>query len=141
MPLMNGFPPNFPPQNSFTPFPNFGNHTVQAPSWPVNTPMIASGDEGHQTGPMRRGGGRFNVRQGPYDRRQPPRYANDGRLTPMTTSANPMNRHGGFTGGAGKWGDGGAQTVGPREAVQGRTIKKYDDLDAAEGGGGAELNY
>ena len=140
MPLMNGFPPNFPPQNSFTPFPNFGNHTVQAPSWPVNTPMIPNGDEGHQTGPMRRGGGRFNVRQGPYDRRQQPRYTNDGRLTPMV-NANPMNRRGGFAGGAGKWGDGGAQTVGPREAVQGRTIKKYDDLDAAEGGGGAELNY
>lgn len=52
-----------------------------------------------------------------------------------------MIRRGGFAGGAGKWGDGGAQTVGPREAVQGRTIKKYDDLDAAEGGGGAELNY
>ena len=52
-----------------------------------------------------------------------------------------MSRRGGFSGGAGKWGDGGAQTVGPREAVQGRTIKKYDDLDAVEGGGGAELNY
>ncbi len=89
---------------------------------------------------MRRGGARFNVRQAPYDRRQQPRYANDGRLTPMI-NGNPMNRRGNFAGGAGKWGDGGAQTVGPREAVQGRTIKKYDDLDAAEGGGGAELNY
>ena len=56
-------------------------------------------------------------------------------------NTNSINRRGGPTGGAGKWGDGGAQTVGPREAVQGRTIKKYDDLDAAEGGGGAELNY
>lgn len=108
--------------------------------------MVPNTDETHQPGPMRRGGGggRFNTRQGPYDRRQQqPRYVNDGRLTPMG-NGNPMNRRGGFAGGAagaGKWGDGGAQTVGPREAVQGRTIKKYDDLDAAEGGGGAELNY
>lgn len=57
-------------------------------------------------------------------------------------NGNPMNRRGGFGGGAGKWGDGaGAQTVGPQEAVQGRTIKKYDDLDAVEGGGSGELNY
>ena len=141
MPLMNGFPSNFPPQSNFSSFPNFGNHTVQAPSWPINNPLIAAGDEVHQSGPMRRGGGRFNARPVPYDRRQQPRYANDGRLTPMMANGNPINRRGGFTGGAGKWGDGGAQTVGPREAVQGRTIKKYDDLDAAEGGGGAELNY
>lgn len=45
-------------------------------------------------------------------------------------------------GGAGKWGDGvGAQTVGPREAVQGRSLKSYEDLDAVGGGGGGELNY
>lgn len=141
MPLMNGFSPSFPPQNNFTTFPNFGNHTVQAPGWPINGPLVPTNDEMHQTGPMRRGGGRFpTLRQSPYDRRQQPKYANDGRLTPMANS-NPMNRRGGFAGGAGKWGDGGAQTMGPREAVQGRTIKKYDDLDAAEGGGGAELNY
>lgn len=142
MPLVNGFPSSFPPQNSFPPFPNFGNHTVQAPGWPINGPPVPASDEMHQTGPVRRGGGRFSSlrQQGPYDRRQPPKYANDGRLTPMSNT-NPMNRRGGLVGGAGKWGDGGAQTVGPREAVQGRTIKKYDDLDAAEGGGGAELNY
>ena len=140
MPIMNGFPPNFSPQNNFPPFPNFGNHTVQAPGWPLNSPIVPSSDEGHQTGPMRRGGARLNTRPGPYDRRQQPRYTNDGRLTPMAP-VNPMRIRGGFLGGAGKWGDGGAQTVGPREAVQGSTIMKYDDLDAAEGGGGAELNY
>lgn len=93
---------------------------------------------------MRRGGGRFNnMRTGPYDRRQQPRYANDGRLTPLMGNGNPMGaRRGGFGGGGGKWGDGaGAQTVGPKEAVLGRTIKKYDDLDAVAGGGGEELNY
>ena len=136
--MMTGFPAGF-PQQPF-PMPQFGNHTVQAPGgWPMNSAMAANGDETHQTGPMRRGGGRFNNRQGPYDRRQQPRF-NDGRLTPMVNGNPMMNRRGGF-GGAGKWGDGGAQTVGPREAVVGRTIKKYDDLDAVEGGGAGELNY
>lgn len=110
--------------------------------------MMGNGDDmQHQGGPMRRGGGRFNnMRSGPYDRRQQPRYINDGRLTPMMGGPlNPMVRRGGFSGG-GKWGDGaGAQTVGPKEAVMGRQIKKYDDLDAVEGAGGGagggELNY
>ena len=49
---------------------------------------------------------------------------------------------GGGGGGAGKWGDGvGAQTVGPREAVQGRSLKSYEDLDAVGGVVGGELNY
>lgn len=136
---MTGFPPGFPSQQAF-PLPQFGNHTVQAPgNWPFNNGIAGAGDDMHQTGPMRRGGGRFNTRQGPYDRRQPNRFNNDGRLTPMG-NGNPMMKRGGF-GGAGKWGDGGAQTVGPREAVQGRTLKKYDDLDAVEGGAAGELNY
>lgn len=140
MPMgMSSFPPNFTPGGSFAPFPQFGNHTVQAPGgWPMNSGVAANGDESHRGGPMRRGGGgRFNTRPGPYDRNQ--RFNNDGRLTPMG-NGNLMNRRGGF-GSGGKWGDGGAQTVGPREAVQGRTIKKYDDLDAVEGGAAGELNY
>ena len=138
MTMMPGLPPGF-PQQPF-PMPQFGNHTVQAPGgWPISN-AIANGEDMHQTGPMRRGGGRFNNRSGPYDRRQQPRF-NDGRLTPMANGNPMMNRRGGGFGGAGKWGDGGAQTVGPREAVQGRTLKKYDDLDAVEGGGGGELNY
>jgi len=55
-------------------------------------------------------------------------------------------------GAGGKWGDGAAGGTGPREAVQGRSIKSYEDLDAqpATGGGqsgtgsvggGAELDY
>ena len=52
-------------------------------------------------------------------------------------------------GGGGKWGDGAGGSM-PREAVQGRSIKSYEDLDAqpsqgagtgATGGGGAELDY
>ena len=31
--------------------------------------------------------------------------------------------------------------MGPREAVQGRSIKSYEDLDAVGGGGGSELDY
>jgi len=142
IPMMAGFPSFTPGAGQFPPFPNFGSHTVQPPAgWPMNMP---NGEEMHQGGPMRRGGGRFNnMRTGPYDRRQQPRYANDGRLTPLMGNGNPMGaRRGGFGGGGGKWGDGaGAQTVGPKEAVLGRTIKKYDDLDAVAGGGGEELNY
>ena len=53
----------------------------------------------------------------------------------------PMGRPGGM-----KWADGaGAQGIGPQEAVQGRQVKSYQDLDAvgggAAGGGGGELNY
>ena len=109
----------------------------------MNPPMMTNGEEGHQTGPVRRGGGRFNnMRPGPYDRRGPQRF-NDGRLNGMAGMGNPMMKRGGYMGGAGKWGDGaGAQTMGPQEAVQGRTLKKYDDLDAAtEGTGSSELNY
>lgn len=49
----------------------------------------------------------------------------------------------GATGTTGRWGDGagGGAAVGPREAIQGRTIKSYDDLDQAGNGAGGELNY
>ena len=108
----------------------------------MNPPMVMNGDEAHQAGPIRRGGGRFaNMRTNPYDRRGQPRFM-EGKPNGMMAMANPMARRGGFAGGAGRWGDGaGAQTVGPNEAVQGRTLRKYDDLDAVEGGGGGELNY
>jgi hypothetical protein len=129
---------------------NFGNHAVQAPGgyMAMKGGMMNGDAMQHQAGPMRRGGGRMNnMRTGPYDRRQQPRFINDGRLDAMTGNmVNPGLRRGGpmggAMGGAGKWGDGaGAQTVGPKEAVQGRTLKRYDDLDAVEGGGGGELNY
>jgi len=133
-------PPGFAaPPAGFPPF-NFGHHTVQAPGgWPG--PM-STGDEGgmHQAGPMRRGGARYNnPRPGPYDRR-PPRYGgNNGRLSPPPRG---MMAGGRIGGGGGKWGDGaGGQTVGPREAVQGRSLKSYEDLDAVGGAAGGELNY
>ncbi|KAI4101299.1 MAG: hypothetical protein LQ339_005097 [Xanthoria mediterranea] len=157
MPMMNNFSPGFPPQagNMATPFQAFGNHTVTAPNgWmPGSAVPGIPGEEGgmmHQTGPMRRGGGRFNQRQGPYDRRNPnqnfnpsPRFGSfSGRLTPPRNGMPAGRMMMMMGGGAGKWGDGaGAQTVGPREAVQGRQLKSYEDLDAVGGGGSGELNY
>ncbi|KAL8712209.1 MAG: hypothetical protein Q9225_006982 [Loekoesia sp. 1 TL-2023] len=146
MPMMNNFTPGFPPQTALTnPFQNFGNHTVTAPNgWMPGMPIPGEDGNMHQAGPMRRGGGHFNQRRGPYDRRQNqnqnPRYGGvGGRLTPPR---NGMPGRAMMGGGAGKWGDGaGAQTVGPREAVQGRQLKSYEDLDAVGGGGGGELNY
>ncbi|MCJ1474313.1 hypothetical protein MMC13_002971 [Lambiella insularis] len=148
MPMMNGFPPGFMPPAGFTAFPTFGNHAVQVPGgWSGSgPPMMMEGEGMHQPGPIRRGGGRFQTnRSGPYDRRQPRYGGNNGRLSP------PRGGLGGMAGlpmgvrmgsGGGKWGDGaGAQTVGPREAVQGRSLKSYEDLDAVVGGAGGELNY
>ena len=146
MPIMANFPQNFNPTGGqFPPYASFGNHTVQPPGGfiTVNGGMMNGDTMQHQAGPMRRVGGRMNsMRSGPYDRRQQPRYTNDGRLDAIAGGMNINLRRGGGIGGAGRWGDGaGAQTVGPKEAVQGRTLKRYDDLDAVEGGGGGELNY
>lgn len=87
-------------------------------------------------GPIRRGGpggNRYNNRSGPYDRRPNPRYDGSGG----------MGGRGRGGPGGGRWGDGagGGAAVGPREAIQGRTIKSYEDLDQVSGGGGGELNY
>jgi len=144
MPMMTTFPPGFPPPANFPPFPNFGNHTVQTPTgWLPNN--LPSNDDNmhHQPGPMRRGGGRYNTqRSGPYDRRQNPRFGSiGGRLTPPR-NGNPMRRNMGGGGAGGKWGDGaGPQTMGPEDAVKGREIKSYEDLDAVAPTGSGELNY
>jgi hypothetical protein len=95
-----------------------------------------TGDDRGGPGPMRRGGGagaRGTYRTGPYDRRPNQRW--DGG--PM------QGGRGRPGGGAGRWGDGaaGGAAVGPREAVQGRSLKSYEDLDHVAGGGGGELNY
>lgn len=105
----------------------------------------------HQPGAMRRGGGnRYNNRTGPYDRRRP---NGNGRLSPVRMS----NMYGGaryppaghpaaMAGGNNPFpdamgGGGGQQPMPPREAVQGRSIKSYEDLDAVGGSGSGELNY
>ncbi|KAI1399090.1 hypothetical protein F4819DRAFT_432233 [Hypoxylon fuscum] len=130
---------NFSMNSMVPPFPGFpgiptmpplfaGGHGAQAAGWG------AGGDE-RGGGPIRRGGassGRFQNRTGPYDRRQQQgRWGLDGQGA------------GRGRGGAGRWGDGaaGGAAVGPREAVQGRSLKSYEDLDHVAGGGGGELNY
>ncbi|KAH8820352.1 putative zinc finger protein [Xylogone sp. PMI_703] len=114
-------------------FPAFlAGHAVQNPAGWI-------GGTDSRGGPVRRGG-RFqaNTRTGPYDRRpRDQRWGNEsGRLSP------PGGRKGGM-GTGGRWGDGanGGAAVGPREAVQGRSLKSYEDLDAVSGGGSGELNY
>ena len=128
----------------------------------MQNPFAGAGDVGgmHNPGAVRRGGGRFNNRSGPYDRN------NRGSMQ-RGYSGNSMGGMGmrmpsggigmgflaqGGGGGGGKWGDGAAGGTGPREAVMGRAIKSYEDLDAqpssggtgangVAGAGGAELDY
>ena len=132
---MNGMPamPGFGSTGGFPQF--FGGHTIQSPLGWV-------GNDNRGAGPIRRGGRQYqanNARSGPYDR-QPriQRWGSEtGRLSP------PLGvRRGGMAGG-GRWGDGaaGSAAVGPPQAVQGRSIKSYEDLDAVAGAGSGELNY
>lgn len=106
----------------------------------------------HNPGVMRRGGNRHNNRTGPYDRRGQQGFGRNGMSGAggMGLGGGPGGMRmasGGFMGqgmgGGGKWGDGagGGMTMGPREAVQGRSIKSYEDLDAVGGEGAGELNY
>ena len=97
----------------------------------------------HNPSAARRTGGRFNNRPGPYDRGN--RNMRGGQGIGMRGPAMmPGYLALGGGGGGGKWGDGaggGMNAMGPREAVQGRQIKSYEDLDAQPGGGEAELDY
>jgi uncharacterized C2H2 Zn-finger protein len=133
----------------------------------------------HNPGVMRKGGNRFNQRSGPYDRRGGGGGGGGARNGYMGGGGGGGGSTGfggagtlpgpgssvmrilpgagmGFVaqgggGGGGKWGDGAGGGM-PREAVQGRSIKSYEDLDAqpsqggagmgaAGGNGGAELDY
>ncbi|EJT81614.1 arsenite resistance protein Ars2 [Gaeumannomyces tritici R3-111a-1] len=123
--MQAGFPPNF---------------LAAMPAMSAWTPGGA--DDRSGGGPIRRGGpmggNRFhNNRASPYDRRPNPRWGQDGVVNGM------MGGRGGRSYGGGRWGDGagGGAAVGPREAIQGRSIKSYEDLDQVSGGGGGELNY
>lgn len=131
------------PMGNFGPpgaFPFLGGHAVQAPPGWI--------DPRGGAGPIRRGGRQYSnsARTGPYDRNPRNgsgggtgmRYGETGRLSPP-----PGSRRVGMASGAGRWGDGaaGAAAVGPREAVQGRSLRSYEDLDAVAGSGGGELNY
>lgn len=111
--------PGFNMMNSFQPMFN----AMQGGKW--------NGDD-RSAGPVRRGGmnggrGGGQFRSGPYDRRGGNRYEGGGG----------RGRPGGS-----RWGDGaGAGAGGPREAVQGRSLKSYEDLDHVAGSGSGELNY
>ena len=105
----------------FNPFVG-GQFSVPMAGW-----GLQAGDRG--AGPMRNGMRTGNARApGPYDRgMREPRRSISGRLTPP--------RRGLFM-------EGGEHTFGPKQAVEGRTMKSYNDLDAAGGAGDAEeLNY
>lgn len=136
-------------------FPAPGMPFVGAPGhWAGNMPGAGEGPGGlHQPGVMRRGHNRN--RAGPYDRRRP---NGNGRLSPVRMSN--MYGAGGrppagmmvppghpaanmLTGNPfpDAMGAGGAQAIPPREAVQGRSLKSYEDLDAVGGSGSGELNY
>lgn len=87
-------------------------------------------------GPRRTGAGRYGNRMpGPYDRnggkgQRDARWNSSGRLSPVRGKPvlNPR-----FSDSAG---------AGPREAIQGRALKSYEDLDAAgTGDGTAALDY
>lgn len=147
---------------------NFGQNTMMGmPNVPA--PFIAGvgfndGMNGgsHTGGPVRRGGGRYGNRSGPYDRNQRPNQRGYNNMGGMVRGNFVPGMNAGFIaqgggGGGGKWGDGaggGMNAMGPREAVQGRSLKSYEDLDAqpsggsgggaqaaAQAGAGAELDY
>lgn len=87
-------------------------------------------------GPMRGLGARgMNGGMGYGGARMPGPYArNDGRGQRMAPGERPMM-------GIGMGGGLDAGAVGPREAVAGRQLRSYEDLDADTGAGTGELNY
>ena len=83
-------------------------------------------------GPMRRGIRNNNRQQGPYDRQGGTRRGQGGRLTPPRGMS--ARGRGGFP-------DAMAGASGGREAIAGRSLKSYEDLDAADGGDAGALDY
>lgn len=137
-PIPGGFPPN-------------GMSGFVGPPDGWNPSVAVGGDiHGlHHPGVMRRGQNRHNNRPGPYDRRRnnnnggrlsPVRMAPYGRLPPGVMSVPPGHPAAGM---APQFPDAGAgsQAMAPREAVQGRQLRSYEDLDAVGGADGGELNY
>ncbi|KAJ6186620.1 hypothetical protein N7519_007921 [Penicillium mononematosum] len=89
----------------------------------------------HQPGPMRRGQNRNN-RPGPYDR-----MYGGGRLPPPGVSV-PAGHPAASMAAANPFPDSSSGgPMAPREAVQGRSLKSYEDLDAVDASGSGELQY
>ena len=109
----------------FMPGANFGN---------------PDGASGHTGGPVRRGGRNYGNRSGPYDRNQRnvQRGFNNvqGMINNVGVPYSSIIAQGGFKSG-GKWGEnpGGLNALVPTEAVRGRSIRSYEDLDAQPAGG------
>ena len=117
----NNMVPGAPPV--FNPF--MGQYPVAAP------PGFMMGGAEHGAGPMRSGMRMNNARApGPYDR-GPRRMS--GRLSPP---------RGGAGRGRPTFMEGGVGTFNTSAAVEGRTMKSYNDLDAAGANqGSGELDY
>lgn len=115
-------------------FQAFFGQPVAATGWTG----VGGDDERHHAGPRRNNNRYAHRNSGPYDRPHKDarnmRWNVGGRLTPPRGGHRPMVPR--FADGSG-----GAATVGPREAVQGRSLKSYEDLDAVGGSGNGELNY
>ena len=143
---MNMSMQNMAAATGFIPGVNFGN---------------PDGANGHTGGPVRRGGRGYGNRPGPYDRGQRNMQRGFNNVQGMINNMQPpygsIIAQGGFKSG-GKWGDGagGLNAQAPIEAVKGRSIRSYEDLDAQPDGGrgsgalrgsaveanaGAELDY
>lgn len=140
-PINNNMPSGTPRGFNLNSMSYYGNQQMPMPNPMSFNPMMsqfgvgmppfgmAGGDRG--VGPMRNNM-RMNARAtGPYDSRgmgREPRRSISGRLTPPRGRSIFM--------------EGGEHTLGPKQAVEGRTMKSYNDLDAAGGNSAAtELDY
>lgn len=109
-----------------------------------NTLGGAGDDRFGGVGPVRRGGNRYGQsRAGPYDRPKDGRNqrwnnGGPGRLSPPRNSGPGGLPRGG---GVPRYDGQGAGAQGSREAVQGRSLKSYEDLDADGGAGTGALDY
>ncbi|KAK1031719.1 hypothetical protein LTR33_016921, partial [Friedmanniomyces endolithicus] len=100
-------------------------------------PMRTTGGRNNYTGLNGFGNGGARVMGAPYQRNDP----RGQRGMPMMPGARPMGMPG--MPGFGMGMEGGALAMGPKEAVQGRQLRSYEDLDADAGNGKAtgELDY
>ena len=139
--------------------PGFPGVNQQARAW--GNAMVNDPSGLHQPGVMRKGS-RYNNRSGPYDRRGNRQGNRTGRLSPVRGMPNMYGMGGPLSNttpyipaghpatamvAGGNFPDamvsGSSMRDGapPREAVQGRSLKSYEDLDAVDGAGEDELNY
>ena len=136
-PMTAGMPPNAMQQIFAGGMPAGWNPAVGMPGMP-GMPGMQGG-----VGPMRNHGrqGMMNGFGGGGARMQGPYARNDGRGRMPSMSG---GRPGGMpmmTGLPGVGLEGGAGAIGPQEAVQGRSLRSYEDLDASGDKGTGELDY